>query len=80
MNTERQRALRSLTADAHSQPRDGLTGDIAIERMADDMRIAYARNGSVTKDDMSLIGWRRTQLDRYGEDARVMAQHMAGAI
>lgn len=80
MNTDRTRALRSLIADAHTSPRDTLSGDSAIERMADDMRIAHARNGSVTKDELSLIGWRRAQLDRYGEDARVMAQHMAGAI
>lgn len=77
--SDRIRMLRPIVADAIYQPRPSLNGRDAVERLADDMRVANARNGSVTRDDLSLIGWTPKQLDTYGERARIKAATLSGA-
>lgn len=45
----------------------------AIDQMADDMRLLAARNGDVTEDDLSLIGWKLAQIRKHGTAARERA-------
>lgn len=78
--TERERALSPRIVDsAFEKPRAGLTGDEAIERMADDFRYAKTRLGNVTESDMSLLGWKKSQLTEFGAAAREAAYTLEGA-
>jgi len=62
-----------------SNPRTALSGEAAIEQLADDMRIAATRLGYATKEDMSLLGWKQAQLTEYEAAARERAYALAQA-
>ena len=79
-NIARARQLSLLAASAALvNPRAVLTGDAAIAQLADDMRYAVTRLGNVTQDDMSLLGWSRTQLATYEIAARERAYKLEAA-
>jgi hypothetical protein len=67
------RKPRPLISASVFRPRSPLKGCEAIEQMADDMRIASARTGGVTSDDLALIGWSRMQITLHGDAARELA-------
>jgi hypothetical protein len=73
-SSERTRLLRSRFFHATIVlPRATLRGTSAVEQLADDMRFTKARLGNVTLDDMSLLGWRSTQLNEHESAARELA-------
>lgn len=80
MTNANTRMLRPLIAGNAVKPRAPLKGREAVEQMADDMRVANARNGGVTEQEMSLIGWTPAQIATHGEAARVRAQKLAGGF
>jgi hypothetical protein len=55
-------------------------GPAAVEQLADDMRYAKSRFGNVTRDDMSLLGWRWSQLDEHESAARELAYALEGGV
>ena len=75
---ENARVPRPLISSNVFRPRSPLKGREAIEQMADDMRIAAARSGGVTSDDLALIGWSRAQILVHGDAARELAHRLAG--
>ncbi|WP_316224685.1 MULTISPECIES: hypothetical protein [unclassified Bradyrhizobium] len=60
-------------ATAINRPRPGLKGREAIEQMADDMRVIVTRTGGVTAEDLTLIGWKRDQVETLNGRARDLA-------
>lgn len=54
--------------------RSELTGEAAIDRMADDMAEISAARGNCDRDDLALRGWDYAQLDTFGARARAAAQ------
>jgi len=78
--SERQRLLTPRAASARTTaPRPDLAGKTAIETMADDMRIALTRTGSVTRDDLLQIGWTSVQVTTFGDRARELAVRLSHA-
>jgi hypothetical protein len=78
---KRIRLLRSRIFDATViRSRAQLSGIAAVEQLADDMRYAKTRLGNVTRDDMSLLGWRRGQLDEHESAARELAYALEGGV
>lgn len=71
--SHRTRLITTGVTSAVTLPRAPMKGTTAVEQMADDMRIVNTRVGTVTVDDLSLIGWTRTQLEKHGQAARELA-------
>lgn len=40
-----------------------------VAQMADDLRVFAANAGSVSEDDLELLGWTPTQIATHGRDA-----------
>ena len=77
----RSRLLRPRIFDATLvRPRSNLKGAAAVEQLADDMRYAKTRFGNVTRDDMSLLGWRWSQLNEHESAARELAYALEGGV
>jgi hypothetical protein len=65
--------VTSAPTSAITAARAPMTGKAAVEQMADDMRIINTRNGNVTTDDLSLLGWTGKQIAEHGAAAREAA-------
>jgi hypothetical protein len=77
----RTRLLRPRVFDATLvRARSNLKGAAAVEQLADDMRYAKTRFGNVTRDDMSLLGWRWSQLNEHESAARELAYALEGGV
>jgi type II secretory pathway component PulM len=50
--------------------RGRLSKAAAVNQMADDLRVLSANAGSITADDMELLGWTAAQLALHGLAAR----------
>lgn len=72
-------AKRGAIAAAYSPylDRSTLRGQRAIEQMADDFRIFAVNAGSVSKDDLELLGWTPAQIASHGAAARQAANQAA---
>lgn len=76
--SERARLLAPLAASAAiSAPRPHLKGQAAIDQMADDLRVIKTRAGGVSRDDLALLGWTQSQIDRHGTAARERAERLS---
>lgn len=64
---------------ALTKPRASLEGKSATRQMAEDMRQAGHREGGVTRDDLSRMGWTALQIDQHAAAANIQAQALAGA-
>lgn len=76
MQTSSHRALSlrpRVGSAALDNPRAALTGEAAVEQLADDMRFAATRLGNATREDMSLLGWKYSQLTEHEAAARERA-------
>ncbi|NPU69969.1 hypothetical protein HL667_33610 [Bradyrhizobium sp. 83012] len=60
-------------------PRAGLVPSQLIARMADDMRQAAGHGGGITEEDLVRLGFTRAQVKLHADDARALAQQLAGA-
>lgn len=60
-------------------PRAGLAPSQLVARMADDMRQAAGHGGGITEDDLVRLGFTRAQVKLHADDARALAQQLAGA-
>lgn len=68
----------SFIDSALIKPRASLQGQTATRQMADDMRQAGHREGGVTRDDLSRMGWTPLQIDTHAAAANIQAQAMSG--
>lgn len=64
-------------ASALTVPRATMTGEKAVEQMADDLRVTETRSGSVTREDLEVLGWSGLQIDRHISAARKTAQSLS---
>lgn len=72
------RMITSRPANDHVS-RPELKGLRAVAAMADDMRVIRTRNGGVTREDLSVVGWSISQIDTHGSAAREMAERLSHA-
>lgn len=63
----------------HGRSRPELKGRDAVSQMADDMRVIKTRTGSVTRDDLGMIGWMNAQIDAHHATARELAERLSHA-
>jgi hypothetical protein len=52
--------------------------DAIVAQMADDLRMFAANSGSVSEDDLELLGWTPAQIATYGRDATRRAYALSG--
>jgi hypothetical protein len=58
--------------------RAGMRGrDAIVLQMADDMAVFAANAGSVSEDDLGVIGWTPAQIAQHGREARTRAYSRA---
>ena len=50
--------------------RAALAGRAAIEQMAEDFQTFVANVGSISQDDLEVLGWTRAQIVLHAQDAR----------
>jgi hypothetical protein len=62
-----------------TKPRPDLTGQAAINVMADDMRHAAGRDNSASERDLVQKGWTTAQIKTYGPDASAVAERRSQA-
>ncbi len=72
--SERTRLIAPMRSD---KSRPDLKGRDAVAMMADDMRVIKTRTGSVTRDDLGLIGWANAQINAHHASAREMAERLS---
>ncbi|UZE51095.1 hypothetical protein ONR75_11040 [Rhodopseudomonas sp. P2A-2r] len=71
-------ARTRLTAPiTHGRSRPELKGQEAVSQMADDMRVIKTRVGSVTCEDLGMIGWMMVQVDHHHAAARELAERLS---
>lgn len=69
--------IPGFIASALVPPRATLKGAAAVQQMADDFRQAAYREGGITRDGLSLLGWTSIQIDTLAAKAREVAQRDA---
>jgi hypothetical protein len=60
-------------------PRARLSPTETVRRMAEDMREAAYREGGVSEADLLGRGYTAAQIKQHADDARTLAQQLAGA-
>ncbi|WP_315759340.1 hypothetical protein [Bradyrhizobium sp. SZCCHNRI2007] len=63
---------------ALTPPRTTLVADQLVWRMAEDMREAAAFGSGITEQDLLGRGFTVAQIKLHGDDARALAQRLAG--
>lgn len=74
-----QASVPAFIASAFVKPRATMAPAEAKRQMAEDMRQAGQREGGVTRDDLSRMGWTSEQIDTLAAAANIRAQQLAGA-
>lgn len=72
---ERTRLVAPIRTTVVSRP--DLKGQHAVAAMADDMRVIKTRVGSVTRDDLGMVGWATAQIDAHHVAARELAERLS---
>lgn len=77
-STRRQATVPAFIESSLAKPRAGLVGTAAVRQMAIDFREAFGREGGVSRDDLTTLGWTKPQIDTLADAAREQAQASAG--